>query len=334
MSKRILITGGTGSFGKTVLTSLLKDESYDEIKIFSRDELKQDDLRKLYNDERLSFTVGDVRDKNSLMRGMRSMTEVFSAAALKQVPSCEFNPMEAVNTNILGTSNTIDAAAMSGVQRVVVLSTDKAVYPINAMGISKAMMEKIAVAKSRDYPELKINVTRYGNVMGSRGSVIPFFLKCINEGQLIPITDGSMTRFMMTLLDAVNLVKFALNSNTTGSTYVQKSPAATISILVEALSLYFERDLIVKDIGIRHGEKLHETLLSYEECNRVVDRGDYYEVMQDERDSNYLKVDNLDSSIKKPTLTEPYSSQNTHRLDAEELLKLIMKAGLLEEKPL
>ena len=333
MSKRILITGGTGSFGKTVLTSLIKDDSYEEIRIFSRDELKQDDLRKLYNDERLSFIVGDVRDNSSLMRGMQSMTEVFSAAALKQVPSCEFNPMEAVNTNILGTSNTIDVAAISGVQRLVVLSTDKAVYPINAMGISKAMMEKIAVAKSRDYPELKINITRYGNVIGSRGSVIPFFLECINKGQSIPITNGSMTRFMMSLLDAVNLVNFALSSNTTGSTYVQKSPGATISTLVEALSLYFERDLIVKDIGIRHGEKLHETLLSYEECNRVVDLGDYYEIRGDERDSNYLNVDNFDSSIKKPILIEPYSSQNTHRLNAEELLKLIISAGLLEEKP-
>jgi UDP-N-acetylglucosamine 4,6-dehydratase len=332
MSKKILITGGTGSFGNTVLKSLLEDDSYDEIRVFSRDELKQDNLRKLYKDDRLTFFVGDVRDRASLKRAMRSINEVFSAAALKQVPSCEFNPMEAVHTNILGTSNTIDVAASSGVQSIVVLSTDKAVYPINAMGISKAMMEKVAIAKSRDYPDLNINVTRYGNVMGSRGSVIPFFLQCINENRKIPVTDMGMTRFMMSLYDAVDLVKFALNSNVTGSTFVQKSPGATIATLVDALSLYFNKELEVENIGIRHGEKIHETLLSSEEMVRVIDHEDYFEVTEDVRDSNYLHSQNIKQIKEIPKLSSSYSSENTYRLEPGELVSLILKAGLLGEK--
>lgn len=330
MEKKILITGGTGSFGNTVLRSLLDDDSYTEIRVFSRDELKQDDLRKKYKDDRLTFYVGDVRDRTALTRAMRSINEVFSAAALKQVPSCEFNPMEAVHTNVLGTSNTIDIAALCGVQSVVVLSTDKAVYPINAMGISKAMMEKVAIAKSRDYPDLNINVTRYGNVMGSRGSVIPFFLKCIQEGRKLPVTDINMTRFMMSLDDAVDLVRFALNSNLTGSTFVQKSPGATIATLIDALSLYFNKDLVFENIGIRHGEKMHETLLSSEEMVRVVDHGEYFEVTEDGRDSNYLNAANINIIREASESLESYSSKNTYQLRPSELVDLIVKAGILE----
>mgnify|MGYP006098413819 CR=1 FL=1 len=331
MSRRVLITGGTGSFGKTVLKSLLNDENYEEIRILSRDELKQDDLRKLYQDERLSFIVGDVRDTDSLRKSMRSINEVFSAAALKQVPSCEFNPMEAIKTNILGTSNTIDVAAAFDVESIVVLSTDKAVYPINAMGISKAMMEKVAIAKARDYPDVKINVTRYGNVMGSRGSVIPFFIKCIKENKEIPVTNLLMTRFMMDLNDAVDLVKFALDSKSSGSIYVQKSPAATITTLIEALSLHYEKEFSINQIGIRHGEKMHETLMSSEEMARVVDHSNYYEVSQDKRDSNYLNAVNLEMDIKEKELKEPYSSENTYRLNAVELLELLNATGLLNK---
>lgn len=287
--KTLLITGGTGSFGNAVLRRFL-DSALQEIRILSRDEKKQDDMRKKYNSPKLKFYIGDVRDPQSVMNAVRGVDYIYHAAALKQVPSCEFHPLEAVKTNVLGTENVLEAAIQCGVKRVVVLSTDKAVYPINAMGISKAMMEKVAVAKSRSSAQTVINVTRYGNVMASRGSVIPLFIEQIRAGKPITITDPTMTRFMMTLDDAVDLVLYAFEHGQPGEVFVQKAPAATIEVLTKALTaLMGKPGHEVRVIGTRHGEKLYEALLSREEMVAAEDLGGYYRVPPDLRDLNYGK---------------------------------------------
>ncbi len=319
----LLITGGTGSFGNAVLRRFLESDLR-EIRIFSRDEKKQDDMRKLYNSPKLKFYIGDVRDPQSVMNAVRGADFIFHAAALKQVPSCEFHPLEAVKTNVLGTENVLEVAIQCGVKRVVVLSTDKAVYPINAMGISKAMMEKVAVAKSRSSSQTVINVTRYGNVMASRGSVIPLFIDQIRARKPITITDPSMTRFMMTLDDAVDLVLYAFEHGQPGEVFVQKAPAATIEVLAKALTaLMGKPEHEVRVIGTRHGEKLYEALLSREEMVAVEDLGGYYRVPPDLRDLNYGKfVEQGEVKISEAT---DYNSHNTDRLDIVGMQALLMK---------
>lgn len=326
--KVLLITGGTGSFGNAVLRRLL-DTTISEIRIFSRDEKKQDELRKKYNHSKVKFYIGDVRDYQSVLNAVRGVDFIFHAAALKQVPSCEFYPLEAVKTNILGTENVLEAALSSNVKRVVVLSTDKAVYPINAMGTSKAMMEKVAVAKSRSSNDTVINVTRYGNVMCSRGSVIPLFVEQIKSKQSITITDPEMTRFMMTLDDAVDLVFYAFDHGKQGEIFVQKSPAATIRTLAQAL-----KDLMgnpsheVQVIGTRHGEKLYEVLLSREEMVAAEDIGRYYRVPPDLRDLNYNKfVDNGEIKISE---AREYNSHNTTRLDVKGMVDLLSELRFVQ----
>jgi UDP-N-acetylglucosamine 4,6-dehydratase len=320
--KVLLLTGGTGSFGNAVLRRFLNSEMR-EIRIFSRDEKKQDDMRRRYNDPKLKFYIGDVRDYQSVLNVLRGVDFVFHAAALKQVPSCEFHPLEAVKTNVLGTENVLEAAITCSVKRVVVLSTDKAVYPINAMGISKAMMEKVAVAKSRNTIDTVINVTRYGNVMCSRGSVIPLFANQIRSNQPITITDPAMTRFMMTLDDAVDLVMYAFEHGKPGETFVQKAPAATIETLAQALvGLLGEPEHHVQVIGTRHGEKLYEVLLSREEMSAAQDLCRYYLVPPDLRDLNYSKF--VDTGEVKISASCDYNSHNTTRLDMigmQEMLK-------------
>lgn len=323
-NKTLLITGGTGSFGNAVLDRFLNTD-IGEIRIFSRDEKKQDDMRHLYNNDKIKFYIGDVRDLESLNSAMRGVDFVFSAAALKQVPSCEFYPTEAVRTNILGTSNTIEAALNNEVKKLVVLSTDKAVYPINAMGMSKALMEKVMVAKSRNLmpQRLTLSGTRYGNVMASRGSVIPLFIEQIKENKSITITDPNMTRFMMSLNDAVELVLFAFNNSSQGDIFVQKSPAATIGLLAEVLQEIFEGKNKIDIIGTRHGEKLYESLLSREESSVAIDMGDYFKVPADTRDLNYAKYfEEGDSRIQ---LSDEYNSHNTDRLSKEELKSMLLK---------
>jgi UDP-N-acetylglucosamine 4,6-dehydratase/5-epimerase len=322
-NKVLLITGGTGSFGNAVLRRFI-NEDFEEIRIFSRDEKKQDDMRKLYNNSRVKFYIGDVRDYQSVMNAMRGVDFVFHAAALKQVPSCEFYPMEAVKTNILGTENVLEAAINCAVTRVVCLSTDKAVYPINAMGISKAMMEKVIVAKSRSSSETIICATRYGNVMASRGSVIPMFTRQILDGQHVTITDPNMTRFMMTLDDAVDLVLFAFKTGNAGDIFVQKAPAGTIETLAQALVELLNADAHpINVIGTRHGEKLFEALLSREEMAAASDLGDYYLIPPDLRDLNYGKYfEQGEIEISKAT---EYTSHNTTRLDVAGMKKLLMK---------
>jgi UDP-glucose 4-epimerase len=323
-SKTLLITGGTGSFGNAVLDRFLSTD-IGEIRIFSRDEKKQDDMRHLYNNDKIKFYIGDVRDLDSLNSAMRGVDYVFSAAALKQVPSCEFYPIEAVRTNVYGTSNTIEAAINNNVKKLVVLSTDKAVYPINAMGMSKALMEKVMIAKSRNLlpQKLTLSGTRYGNVMASRGSVIPLFIEQIKENKNITITDPNMTRFMMSLDDAVELVLFAFNNSSQGDIFVQKSPAATIGVLAEALIDIFDGNNKVEIIGTRHGEKLYESLLSKEEAAKAIDMGDYFKVPADTRDLNYAKFfEEGNSSIQ---LSEEYNSHNTERLSKEELKAMLLK---------
>jgi UDP-glucose 4-epimerase len=319
----LLLTGGTGSFGNAVLRRFL-DSDLREIRILSRDEKKQDDMRKKYHSPKLKFYIGDVRDPQSVMNAVRGVDYIYHAAALKQVPSCEFHPLEAVKTNVLGTENVLEAAIQCGVKRVVVLSTDKAVYPINAMGISKAMMEKVAVAKSRSSTQTVINVTRYGNVMASRGSVIPLFIDQIRAGKPITITDPSMTRFMMTLDDAVDLVLYAFEHGQPGEVFVQKAPAATIEVLAKALTaLMGKADHEVRVIGTRHGEKLYEALLSREEMVAAEDLGGYYRVPPDLRDLNYGKfVDQGEVKISEAT---DYNSHNTERLDIPGMQALLMK---------
>lgn len=325
---KLLITGGTGSFGNAVLHRFL-NTNISEIHIFSRDEKKQDDLRKIYHNPKLKFHIGDVRDYPAVCNTMRGIDFVFHAAALKQVPSCEFHPLEAVKTNVIGTENVLEAAIQCGVKRVVCLSTDKAVYPINAMGISKAMMEKVAVAKSRSSVQTVINVTRYGNVMASRGSVIPMFIEQIRTGKPITLTDPKMTRFMMTLDDAVDLVLYAFAHGQPGEIFVQKAPAATIEVLAKALTaLVGKPDHEVRVIGTRHGEKLYEALLSREEMVAAEDLGGYYRVPPDLRDLNYGKfVEQGETKISEAT---DYNSHNTERLDIPGMQALLMKLRFMQ----
>lgn len=327
-NKTLLISGGTGSFGNAVLRRFLQSEIR-EIRIFSRDEKKQDDMRKKYRSDRLKFYIGDVRDSQSVMNAVRGVDFIFHAAAFKQVPSCEFYPLEAVKTNVLGTENILEAAVQAGVERVVCLSTDKAVYPINAMGISKAMMEKVFVAKSRSSNGTVICGTRYGNVMASRGSVIPLFTNQIRAGQPITITDPSMTRFMMTLDDAVDLVLFAFKNGRAGEIFVQKAPAATIETLAKALTMLLRvPDHRIDVIGTRHGEKLFESLLSREEMVAIEDLGDYYRIRPDLRDLNYgMYFEKGDVAISEAT---EYTSHNTTRLDVEGMRALLMKLQFMQ----
>ncbi|MAY42199.1 MULTISPECIES: polysaccharide biosynthesis protein [unclassified Neptuniibacter] len=328
-NKILLITGGTGSFGNAVLRRFL-NSGLAEIRVFSRDEKKQDDMRKLYGNTKLKFYIGDVRDYNSVLNATRGVHYIYHAAALKQVPSCEFHPMEAVKTNVMGTENVLEAAIMNNVERVVCLSTDKAVYPINAMGISKAMMEKVMVAKSRnlDGTNTVICGTRYGNVMASRGSVIPLFADLIKVGKPMTITDPNMTRFMMTLEDAVDLVLYAFEHGKNGDIFVQKAPAATIQTLADAMKeLLGLPEHPVNVIGTRHGEKLYEALLSREEMSAAEDRGDYYRVPPDLRDLNYGKfVEDGDARISQ---YEDYNSHNTERLDVEGMKVLLLKLAMI-----
>jgi UDP-glucose 4-epimerase len=327
-NKVLLITGGTGSFGNAVLRRFL-DSDLREIRIFSRDEKKQDDMRKRYHHTKLKFYIGDVRDVDSVRTAMRGVDYVFHAAALKQVPSCEFYPLQAVKTNVLGTENVLEAAVALGIQRVICLSTDKAVYPINAMGISKAMMEKVAVAKSRESDATTICVTRYGNVMASRGSVIPLFVDQIRGGQALTITDPTMTRFMMTLDDAVDLVLYAFEHGKPGDIFVQKAPAATLETLTQALvGLLGVPNHEMRVIGTRHGEKLFEALLSREEMVAAQDLGGYFRVPPDLRDLNYGKfVEQGEIQISEAV---DYNSHNTTRLDVASMQALLMNLGFMQ----
>lgn len=336
-NKTLLITGGTGSFGNAVLRRFL-DSDIREIRIFSRDEKKQDDMRHALQNQKVKFYIGDVRNRASVDIAMQGVDYVFSAAALKQVPSCEFFPMEAMKTNIEGTNNVLESAIAHGVQNVVVLSTDKATYPINAMGMSKALMEKVAIAKGRELgenAETTICCTRYGNVMASRGSVIPLWVKQIEEGNPITITDPEMTRFMMTLDDAVDLVVYAFEHGHNGDLFVQKAPAATLSTLAEALKQIYTRinpkygQTEIKIIGTRHGEKLYETLVTREEMVRAVDMGNYFRIPCDTRDLNYDKF--FTTGNENISKVEDYHSHNTKRLDVEEMKELLLKLRFIQE---
>jgi len=322
-NKTLLITGGTGSFGNAVLNKFLNSD-INEIRIFSRDEKKQDDMRRLYQSEKIKYFIGDVRDKQSIDQAMIGVDLVFHAAALKQVPSCEFYPLEAVKTNIIGTDNVLTAAIEYNVSKIICLSTDKAVYPINAMGVSKAMMEKVFVAKSRISGKTKIIGTRYGNVMGSRGSVIPLFHSQIQNNQSITITDSNMTRFMMTLDNAVDLVVFAFKNGNSGDIFVQKSPSSTIGDLATTLKKIYNSKVKIKNIGVRHGEKMHETLLSREEHQIVEDLGKYYRIPSDNRDLNYDKYFSKGMNIK---IKDEFNSFNTKRLSEKELVNLLASIG-------
>lgn len=329
--KVLLITGGTGSFGNAVLSRFL-DSDIKEIRIFSRDEKKQDDMRHRLQSPKVKFYIGDVRDRHSVDGVMSGVDYVFHAAALKQVPSCEFFPTQAVRTNVLGTENVLDSAIAHGVKNVVVLSTDKAAYPINAMGISKAMMEKVAIAKGRQLGsdgKTTICCTRYGNVMASRGSVIPLWVEQMKEGNDITITDPNMTRFMMTLDDAVDLVLYAFQYGQNGDLFVQKAPAATLSVLAQALKELYRLDTSVRVIGTRHGEKLYETLVTREEMAKAEDMGDYYRIPCDTRDLNYDKF--FVEGNEKMAEIEDYHSHNTRRLDAEGMKELLLKLSFIRE---
>jgi UDP-glucose 4-epimerase len=327
--KTLLITGGTGSFGNAVLHRFL-DSDIKEIRIFSRDEKKQDDMRHQLQNPKIKFYIGDVRDKRSVDAAMNGVNYVFHAAALKQVPSCEFFPIQAVRTNVLGTENVLDSAITHEVQNIVVLSTDKAAYPINAMGISKAMMEKVAIAKGRqlgDSGKTTICCTRYGNVMASRGSVIPLWVGQIKNNYPITLTDPHMTRFMMTLDDAINLVLYAFQHGKNGDLFVQKAPAVTLEVLVKTLKEMYKSDIEVKMIGTRHGEKLFETLVTREEMMKAEDMGDYYRIPCDTRDLNYDKY--FVEGNKEISQIEDYHSHNTHRLNVEEMKKLLFKLDFI-----
>tara|TARA_B100000035_G_scaffold315305_1_gene335081 strand:- start:11624 stop:12667 length:1044 start_codon:yes stop_codon:yes gene_type:complete len=333
-NKVLLITGGTGSFGNAVLKRFLKSK-IKEVRIFSRDEKKQDDMRKFYNNSKIKFYVGDVRDFSSLEEAMRGVDYIFHAAALKQVPSCEFYPMQAVQTNIIGTHNVISSAIKSNVKKVICLSTDKAVYPINTMGISKAMMEKVMVASSRNISNNKTVIcgTRYGNVMASRGSVIPLMFNQALSGSPITITDPRMTRFMMSLDDAVDLVIYAFVNGKNGDIFVQKSPATTIETLSKSiLEILNMSDHPIKEIGIRHGEKLHEVLLSSEEMAHAHDMGNYFRVSPDVRDLNYnIYIDKGNKKNKKNKNSLNFNSSNTQQLDSKELLNLLCKLEYVQD---
>lgn len=324
-NRTLLITGGTGSFGNAVLHRFLKTDIMSEIRIFSRDEKKQDDMRQFYSDDRIKYYIGDVRSSRSIGYAMQGVDYVFHAAALKQVPSCEFFPMEAVRTNVMGLENVIDAALDSDVQKMICLSTDKAVYPINAMGMSKSMGEKVMVAKARQLNGngTMLCGTRYGNVMASRGSVIPLFVRQIKEKNPITVTDPNMTRFMMTLEDAVELVLFAFENGLPGDIFVQKAPAAKIAVLVRALLDLYGADNEIRIIGTRHGEKLYESLVSREEMAKAVDSGDYYRIPADSRDLNYGKY--FTEGDERISRVKEYTSHNTRRLDVEETKELLLK---------
>ena len=329
-NKKLLITGGTGSFGNAVLNRFL-NTNFEEIRIFSRDEKKQDDMRKVYNDPRVKFYIGDVREYNSVENAIRGVDYIFHAAALKQVPSCEFFPLEAVKTNVEGTANVLDAAIRNGVKNAVVLSTDKAVYPINAMGMSKAMMEKVMVAKSRTVSEkqLILSGTRYGNVMASRGSVIPLFIDQIKSGKPITITDPNMTRFMMTLGDAVELVLYAFTNAKPGDIFVQKAPATTIEILATALKELYNANSEIKIIGTRHGEKLYETLVNREEMTKAIDMGEYFRIPADNRGLNYEQYFSVgDTDVSQ---IEDYHSHNTNQIGLEETKKLLLRLEIIQK---
>lgn len=329
-NKILLITGGTGSFGNMVLKRFL-DSDIKEIRIFSRDEKKQDEMRHSLQNPKVKFYIGDVRDRDSVDEAMTNVDYVFSAAALKQVPSCEFFPMQAVYTNVIGTNNVLESAIKHGVQKVVVLSTDKAAYPINAMGISKALMEKVAIAKGRSLgldAVSKICCTRYGNVMASRGSVIPLWIDQLKQGKPITITDPNMTRFMMTLDDAVDLVIFAFEHGNNGDLFIQKAPASTLLTLATALKELYGFTSEIKVIGTRHGEKIYETLVTREEMAKAESMGSYYRIPCDARDLNY---DNLESGNEIISQVEEYHSHNTIRLGIEETKKLLLKLSIVSD---
>lgn len=320
----LLITGGTGSFGNAFLRKVINTNDFSEIRIFSRDEKKQDDLRKKIRSEKVKFYIGDVRDKESVEKVVKGVDFIFHAAALKQVPSCEFFPIEAVKTNILGTNNVLSAAEKYEVKKLVVLSTDKAAYPINAMGMTKALMEKTMMAAARNLDDNKtvFSGTRYGNVMASRGSVIPLFVDQIKNNKPLTITNPNMTRFMMTLDDAVDLVQFAFENGSNGDLFVQKSPAATIEVLAKALIELYSSKTEIQNIGIRHGEKMYETLVTKEEMMKSEDLGNYYKISADNRDLNYDKYFSKGDNVK---VAEEYNSDNTKRLSVEEMKQLLLK---------
>lgn len=328
----VLVTGGTGSFGNIVTRHFLKNSGVKEVRVFSRDEKKQEDMRQELNDSRVKYYIGDVRDYRSVEGALRGVDYIFSAAALKQVPSCEFYPMEAVNTNVLGTDNVLTAAINMGVKKIVVLSTDKAVYPINAMGMSKALMEKISVAKSRlvDPNKITICATRYGNVMASRGSVIPLFIKQIRDGSPLTVTDPMMTRFLMSLDNAMELVFFAFENAKGGDIFVQKSPASTVYDLALALKDLFNAKTEIRIIGTRHGEKKHETLLNREERIRSIDLGKYYRILPDDRDLNYNQY--FSTGEKNISETLDYTSENTERLDVPAIKNLLLTLPYIQEE--
>lgn len=334
MSKTLLITGGTGSFGTAFLKKAFANKEFSEIRIFSRDEKKQDDLRKSTNDNRLKFYIGDVRDYSSVYNAVKGVDYIFHAAALKQVPSCEFFPLEAIKTNVLGTENVLLSAETCEVKKVVILSTDKAAYPINAMGMTKALMEKVMVAKSRNLDDSKTIFcgTRYGNVMASRGSVIPLFIDQIKSGKPLTITNPEMTRFMMTLDNAVDLVLYAFKNGKQGEMFVQKSPAATVSVLAQALLELYDSKSTIQEIGVRHGEKKYETLVTSEEMLKAVDLGNYYSIASDNRDLNYAPY--FSEGSKNGVSSGEYNSDNTDRLDVAKMKDLLMQLPEIMNDPL
>ncbi|SNV42408.1 UDP-glucose 4-epimerase [Chryseobacterium taklimakanense] len=331
-NKTLLITGGTGSFGTAVLRKFINSDHFREIRIFSRDEKKQDDMRNQFKNDKLKFYIGDVREYSSIEPATRGVDYIFHAAALKQVPSCEFFPMQAVQTNVIGTQNVIEAAVKNNVAKVICLSTDKAAYPINAMGISKAMMEKVAVAASRNAGETTVCLTRYGNVMASRGSVIPLFVKQIKNQESLTITDPKMTRFLMSLEEAVDLVLFAFEHGNPGDLFVNKAPAGTIGDLAQALRELFNADNEIKIIGTRHGEKLYETLCTREEMEKAEDMGNFYRIPADNRDLNYAQY--FSEGDRDISAIEDYHSHNTAQQDVEGMKKLLLKLPLIRKEVL
>jgi len=328
-NKILLITGGTGSFGNAVLNRFLKTDHFKEIRIFSRDEKKQDDMRTRLNDPKLRFYIGDVRDYNSIEKAMRGVDYVFHAAALKQVPSCEFFPLEAAKTNVFGTQNVIDAAGVNKVKKVICLSTDKAAYPINAMGISKALMEKVAIAASRNLTETTVCLTRYGNVMGSRGSVIPLFIDQLKQGKDLTITDSNMTRFLMSLDEAVELVLFAFENGNPGDLFVNKAPASNIGDLAQSLKEMLGLNNNIKIIGTRHGEKLYETLCTREEMMKAEDMGDFFRIPADNRSLNYSSY--FSEGEKELSSIEDYNSHNTEQKNIEGIKQLLIKLDFVQQ---
>lgn len=331
-NKTLLITGGTGSFGTAVLRKFINSDHFREIRIFSRDEKKQDDMRNQFKNDKLKFYIGDVREYSSIEPATRGVDYIFHAAALKQVPSCEFFPMQAVQTNVIGTQNVIEAAVKNNVAKVICLSTDKAAYPINAMGISKAMMEKVAVAASRNAGETTVCLTRYGNVMASRGSVIPLFVKQIKNQEPLTITDPNMTRFLMSLEEAVDLVLFAFEHGNPGDLFVNKAPAGTIGDLAQALRELLKADNEIKIIGTRHGEKLYETLCTREEMEKAEDMGEFYRIPADNRDLNYAQY--FSEGDRDISAIEDYHSHNTEQQDVEGMKKLLLKLPLIRKEVL